>query len=170
MGLFDFLKVAGEDEITDTVEVSTDRVNTLRQENISRKIAALDIDGEKISVSVSGEVATVSGSAPSQEALEKIVLCAGNQHGIGKVDCQIEVDAPPPVAQGTTAAPAAEAAPAPAGESAFYEVQSGDTLGAIAKAHYGDASKYTVIFEANRPMLSDPDKIYPGQKLRIPPQ
>jgi len=168
MGLFDFLKVAGEDEINETVEVSQDRVNTLRQENIARKIAALDIDGEKISVTVQGEVATVSGSAPSQEALEKIVLCAGNQHGIGQVDCQIEVDAPPPpAAEAPVATP--EAAPTPAGESAFYEVKAGDTLGAIAKAHYGDASKYTVIFEANRPMLSDPDKIYPGQKLRIPP-
>ncbi|NND66858.1 MAG: LysM peptidoglycan-binding domain-containing protein, partial [Halioglobus sp.] len=91
--------------------------------------------------------------------------------GIGQVDCQIEVDAPAAAAAPAAATAAApEAAPAPAGESAFYEVQSGDTLGAIAKAHYGDASKYTVIFEANRPMLSDPDKIYPGQKLRIPPQ
>ena len=172
MGLFDFLKVAGEDEITETVEVSQDRVNTLREENIAKKIAALDIDGEKISVNVNGEVATVSGSAPSQEALEKIVLCAGNQHGIGQVDCKIEVDAPPAAAPAPAAeAPAPAAAPAAeAGESTFYEVQSGDTLSAIAKAHYGDASKYTVIFEANRPMLSDPDKIYPGQKLRIPPQ
>ncbi len=169
MGLFDFLKVAGEDEITEKVDVSQDRINALRKENIAKKIAALDIDGEKISVSVNGEVATVTGTAPSQEALEKIVLCAGNQHGIGQVDCQIEVDAPPAAETAAPAAPAPDAAPAPAGESTFYEVKSGDTLSAIAKAHYGNASKYTVIFEANRPMLSDPDKIYPGQKLRIPP-
>jgi len=53
-------------------------------------------------------------------------------------------------------------------EAQFYTVVSGDTLGKIAKAHYGNAMKYPVIFEANTPMLSDPDKIYPGQVLRIP--
>ena len=41
---------------------------------------------------------------------------------------------------------------------------------AIAKAHYGDGNKYHVIFEANKPMLKDPNKIYPGQVLRIPPK
>ena len=49
-----------------------------------------------------------------------------------------------------------------------YTVQAGDTLGKIAQQHYGSAGKYTVIFEANKPMLKDPDKIYPGQSLRIP--
>jgi nucleoid-associated protein YgaU len=48
-------------------------------------------------------------------------------------------------------------------------VQRGDTLSKLAKAHYGDAMKYPLIFEANKPMLADPDKIYPGQVLRIPP-
>ena len=51
----------------------------------------------------------------------------------------------------------------------FHTVESGDTLGKIAKNYYGDAMKYPVIFEANKPMLSHPDKIYPGQVLRIPP-
>ena len=45
---------------------------------------------------------------------------------------------------------------------------SGDTLGKIAKNYYGNAMKYPVIFEANKPMLTHPDKIYPGQVLRIP--
>ena len=58
-----------------------------------------------------------------------------------------------------------EAAP----EATIYVVKKGDTLSAIAKAHYGAASKYMVIFDANKPMLKDPDKIYPGQALRIPP-
>ena len=53
--------------------------------------------------------------------------------------------------------------------SQFHDVVKGDTLSAIAKKYYGDASKYPVIFEANKPMLTHPDKIYPGQKLRIPP-
>jgi nucleoid-associated protein YgaU len=73
----------------------------------------------------------------------------------------MQVDAP-------AAAPAAAAAPA--GESTFYTVKAGDTLGKIAQQHYGSAGKYTVIFEANKPMLENPDKIYPGQSLRIPAQ
>ena len=56
----------------------------------------------------------------------------------------------------------------PADESEYHDVVSGDTLSKIAKEYYGDASKYPAIFEANKPMLSHPDKIYPGQKLRIP--
>ncbi|MBP7184191.1 MAG: LysM peptidoglycan-binding domain-containing protein, partial [Saprospiraceae bacterium] len=48
------------------------------------------------------------------------------------------------------------------------QVQKGDSLSKIAKAFYGDAMKYPVIFEANKPMLTDPDLIYPGQTLRIP--
>jgi nucleoid-associated protein YgaU len=56
----------------------------------------------------------------------------------------------------------------PEPEAEFYEVAKGDTLSKIAKQFYGDANKYNVIFEANKPMLSNPDRIYPGQKLRIP--
>ena len=47
-------------------------------------------------------------------------------------------------------------------------VKPGDTLSKIAKEEYGDANTYMKIFEANKPMLSNPDKIYPGQMLRIP--
>ena len=56
----------------------------------------------------------------------------------------------------------------PAAEPLFHEVKKGETLSEIAQQHLGKASRYREIFEANRPMLSDPDKIYPGQKLRIP--
>lgn len=160
MGMFDFLSSAGDDaaaEATKTVEASQDRMNELRQQSITEKLAALDIEGEQVQVNVNGEVAVLTGQAPNQEALEKMVLCAGNQFGIGQVDCQLQVDAPSAGA-GTTA------------ETVFYTVQSGDTLGKIAAAHYGDAGKYPLIFEANKPMLSDPNKIYPGQSLRIPPQ
>ena len=119
------------------------------------------MEGEQVSVQVKGDNAVLTGTAPSQEALEKIVLCAGNQFGIATVDCQLQVDAP-------AAAEAAPAAAAGAGEATFYTVKSGDTLGKIAQQQYGSAGKYTVIFEANQPMLKDPDKIYPGQSLRIP--
>jgi nucleoid-associated protein YgaU len=175
MGLFDFMKTAGEDTIEEKVKVSPERVDQLRQEAITESLAALDIQGEEVAVTVTGDIATLRGSAPSQEALEKMVLCAGNQFGISQVDCQLTVDAPAqassasaepaPAAQSSAAAPAASAE----AQSTFYTVQSGDTLGKIAADHYGDAGKYPVIFEANKPMLSDPDKIYPGQTLRIPP-
>jgi len=167
MGFFDFLKTAGEDKITEKVEVSPERVNELRQQNISKRIATLGVTAP-ISVAVNGEVATLEGSAPDQATLEKIVLCAGNQHGIGRVDCQITVAAPAASAAAPAAGQAA-AAPSAQAPSTFYTVKSGDTLSKIAKECYGNASRYTAIFEANKPMLSDPDKIYPGQSLRIPP-
>ena len=52
--------------------------------------------------------------------------------------------------------------PTPGAEARFYTVQKGDTLSKISKEHYGDANKYHAIFEANKPMLTHPDKIYPG--------
>lgn len=159
MGLFDFMKDAGDD-ITATVEVTPERVDELRRQSIVKKVAELDIEGEKVDVKVHGDTALLTGSAPSQEALEKIVLCAGNQFGIANVDCQLQVDVAVP-------APSASA-PGSETQATFYTVQAGDTLGKIAQQHYGAASKYTVIFEANQPMLKDPDKIYPGQSLRIP--
>lgn len=177
MGLFDFVANAGEKltdkvlgdtsgaGISDSAEVSQERINQLREENITRMLAELDIDGEQVNVKVNGDSAVLSGTAPSQEALEKLVLCAGNQHGIGSVDCQLQVDAPA-AAEQETSAPAAPVAPT--AEPNFYTVKSGDTLGKIAQEQYGSAGKYTVIFEANKPMLTDPDKIYPGQTLRIP--
>ena len=63
------------------------------------------------------------------------------------------------------------AAPAAAGENPYtqwYEVKKGDTLWKIAKEHYGDGNLYPEIFKANQDVLSDPDKIQVGQKLRIP--
>ena len=176
MGMFDFVKDAGEaltekvlgstdnEEINKTVIVSPERIDQLRGEQIASDIAKLDIDGEQVSVDVNDSVAVLSGSAPSQEALEKMVLCAGNQHGIAEVDCQLKVLA---TAINMTAEPGG-ANPATPAESEFYTVKSGDTLGKIAQEHYGAAAKYMAIFEANQPMLSSPDNIYPGQKLRLP--
>jgi nucleoid-associated protein YgaU len=104
---------------------------------------------DDLGVRVDDDKVTLTGKARSQEEKEKIVLLVGNVEGIGRVDDQMQ---------------AAAAAP----EAQFYEVKSGDTLSKIAKQFYGDANKYNQIFEANRPMLKDPDEIYPGQRLRIP--
>ena len=78
-----------------------------------------------------------------------VVLCCGNVHRVSQVDDLMTVSEP-------------------ADESTYYTVARGDTLSAIAKAQYGNANAYMKIFEANKPMLSSPDKIYPGQLLRIP--
>ena len=95
----------------------------------------------------SGKV-TLTGNAPSPEASEKAALAAGNVANVSEVDNDL-------------VAPAA--APAQ-----YHDVVRGDTLSAISKKYYGDANKYNAIFETNKPMLTHPDKIYPGQKLRIP--
>jgi nucleoid-associated protein YgaU len=104
---------------------------------------------DELGIRVDDDKVTVTGQVDTQENREKIVLLVGNVEGIGKVDDQLRVANPQP-------------------EAVFYEVKSGDTLSKIAKHYYGDANKYPKIFEANKPMLKDPDEIYPGQRLRIP--
>jgi nucleoid-associated protein YgaU len=93
---------------------------------------------------------TVSGTVDDQATKEKVLLCCGNVQGVAAVNDLLVVNAPAPEAQ-------------------WHTVVSGDNLSKIAKKFYGDANKYPLIFEANKPMLTHPDKIYPGQMLRIPP-
>ena len=120
---------------------------------ITDYIRAMKLDAADLKVAFDGasETVTVSGVAADQETREKIVLCCGNVAGVEKVVDQMTVRNPTP-------------------EAKFHTVVKGDTLSKIAKAQYGDANAYMRIFEANRPMLKDPDKIYPGQVLRIPPK
>ena len=117
-------------------------VTYIGTQNLDTSMLSIEFDGASGSVMVSGVV-------PDQATKEKILLCCGNVQGVGQVNELITVDAP-------------------ADESRYHTVERGETLSAIAKTYYGDASKYPAIFEANRPMLSNPDKIYPGQMLRIP--
>ena len=117
-------------------------VTYIGTQNLDTSMLSIEFDGASGSVMVSGVV-------PDQATKEKILLCCGNVQGVGQVNELITVDAP-------------------ADESRYHTVERGETLSAIAKTFYGDASKYPAIFEANRPMLSNPDKIYPGQMLRIP--
>ncbi|MFO1302763.1 MAG: peptidoglycan-binding protein LysM [Burkholderiales bacterium] len=115
-------------------------------------IKAQNLSATGLTVTFDGASATVTlyGVAPDQATKEKIALCAGNVAGVTAVNNMMSVD---------------QSAP----EATYYTVVSGDNLSKISKAHYGDPNKYMVIFEANRPMLQHPDKIYPGQVLRIPP-
>ena len=126
--------------------------DTSAGEAIADYIRALKLDVESLQVSFDAPSSTVrvSGVAKDQATKEKVILCCGNIAGVEKVDENITV----------------REASAPA---QYHTVAKGDTLSAIAKKFYGDANKYQTIFEANKPMLKDPDKIYPGQSLRIPP-
>lgn len=158
MGLFSFIKNAGAKVFgigkTDAEEAAEAAAEELREEAlVARRMEGtirdlgLDVDG--LNVHVNDDMATVSGMAYDQATREKVVLVVGNSEGIASVDDRMTVENIEP-------------------ESQFHTVVSGDTLGKIAKNYYGNAMKYPVIFEANKPMLSDPDKIYPGQVLRIP--
>lgn len=153
MGLFSFLKKAGsnlfgKDEGTKAEEAA--KQLEARKSLLHNEVSRLNFDIEDLSLELDDDTVTVYGKVDSQEEKEKVVLALGNVTGIATVDDRINVVNPKP-------------------ESTFYEVKSGDSLSKIAKEHYGDAMKYPMIFEANKPMLSDPDKIYPGQVLRIPP-
>lgn len=112
----------------------------------------------------------LSGEVDSKADKEKAVLLAGNVAGVGEVvanDLTVKVTEAPADAAGS-AAPVDAPAGEDEGESEFYVIQAGDTLGKIAKEVYGDAMQYPKIFEANREVIQDPDKIFVGQKIRLP--
>ncbi|UXI65917.1 peptidoglycan-binding protein LysM [Tahibacter amnicola] len=142
MSLLEFVKDAGA-KVLDAVANPADAGRQIRS-HIEKEIGVSDVDVQWIEGTVK-----VSGNAKTQADKERLILAAGNIQGVKAVDDAI-----------TVAAPGAA--------SRMYTVKAGDTLGKIAKEHYGDASKYPQIFEANKPQLKDPDKIYPGQVLRIP--
>lgn len=159
MGLIDFVKDAGEAVLEKAGVASAQTKGEASSPKASpppdlakglvRSVELLEIPVENLSIQVAGDTVVVGGISPTQADREQLVLVLGNTRGIAQVDDRLEVKRPEP-------------------EAVFYTVVSGDSLSKIAKAQYGDPMKYPVIFEANRPMLSDPDKIYPGQVLRIP--
>ncbi|WP_188149600.1 peptidoglycan-binding protein LysM [Teredinibacter waterburyi] len=164
MGLFSFVTDAGgalgssiydmlndDEDINKPATISPERMSEIRTKGMRQ---ALDEEfGDTVSnvvVAVNVDAVTLTGTIADQETCEKVTLSAGNRHGITSVDCQIEVEQTAP-------------------EAVFYTVKPGDSLSKIAKEVYQNAGKYGLIFEANKPMLTDPNKIYPGQTLRIPP-
>ena len=166
MGLFSFIGNAGkklfgreDDPAPQTPEEVADFSIKLKEE-----ILALGLPIEHLGIRYDNGTVTVRGEAADQATLEKVILVVGNTAGVTTVDDLMST------AVDTAAETIVEddfVGPEPL--SAFHTVESGDTLGKIAAAHYGVASLYTVIFEANTPMLKHPDAIYPGQVLRIPP-
>ncbi len=163
MGLFSFIKDAGEKllgigdakaEEAAKVEANAEKVAAANQaagNAIKGYVAKMGLEAENLDIGFDGKTGTVmvAGITETQETKEKILLCCGNVKGVEKVEDNMTVTNVEADAQ-------------------YHTVVSGDSLSKIAKAFYGDAMKYPVIFEANKPMLSHPDKIYPGQMLRIP--
>ena len=168
MSLISFFKDAGEklfgskEAEAATQQAQADAANAQAQaaaaqanQGASNAIVAyiaaqnLSADGLSVAFDAAKGVVTVTGQAADQATKEKILLCCGNVRGVDKVDDQMTVATP-------------------ADSSRYYTVVKGDTLSAISKAMYANANQYMKIFEANKPMLSHPDKIYPGQVLRIP--
>jgi nucleoid-associated protein YgaU len=147
MGLFSFIKNAGKKlgigGGDDTPDV----------EAVKKELASHDLGTDKVQVEVVNDKVVLKGEVADQSAFEKAVIAVGNTLGVSKVEA----------GELTVAA-------APAKEPVFYTVKKGDNLWKIAEAQYGKGkgAKNDIIFEANKPMLTHPDKIYPGQVLRIP--
>ncbi|HIO92924.1 MAG TPA: peptidoglycan-binding protein LysM [Leucothrix mucor] len=142
MGLFDFAKNFGNKIFGKDDDDAGEKLQAHIEE---------DNPGvEGLSVTVVDGVATITGEAESASAYEKAVLMAGNALGVDSVE-----------AAGLTA-------PEQTYEVTYYEIQKGDSLWKIADKFYGNGSKYEKIFEENREVIKDPDKIFPGQKIRIP--
>lgn len=164
MSLFDFMKDVGEKLFTPrsaaaapAAGASAAPVNQQTQdvsngEIIKKYIAGLglNVSGLNVTYDSASFTATVTGTAADKETKEKVIIAAGNVQNVAKVDDKMSV----------TSNDGADAK--------FHTVKSGDTLSKISKEVYGDANQYNKIFEANKPMLTSPDKIYPGQVLRIP--
>ena len=146
MGLFDFVKDVGR-QIFDTDAEAADNI----KQHLEIKTSGLS----NLDVKFDDGVATICGDCSSQAVRDQAILMAGNIKGVAKVVAD-DLKAPAPKAE------------EPEEKVEFYEIVSGDTLGGIAKKFYGSAGKYMKIFEANREVISDPNKIFPGQKIRIP--
>jgi len=146
MGLISFVKSAGEKLF------GASEAKAATADDLHKELAKHGLDAPDVKIAVDGDKVHVTGSAANTEQAEKIAIALGNTVGVQTVQNDIKP---------ATAAP----------ESKFYTVKSGDTLWAISEREYGKGhgGKYDVIFQANRPMLTHPDKIYPGQVLRIPP-
>lgn len=154
MGLISFMKsvgqkVFGKDEVV-VPAAPAPTVEPLRASKLLEHVKSLGLAYNSLTVKTSGDTVTIQGEVQTQEDAEKIALAVGNVEGVAVVDNQMTVAEPKE-------------------EAKYHTVESGDTLSKIAKEYYGDMMKYPAIFEANKPMLTSPDLIYPGQVLRIPP-
>ena len=144
MGLFSFLRGKGKNL---GAAQAAEAEAAPPKEALEKELQDLGLDTAGMEIEVEPEAGKVKikGTPKDQETREKVILAVGNVEGVAEVED--EADMPEPV---------------------FHTVEKGDTLWAISEKTLGKGSRYMEIFEANKPMLSDPDKIYPGQVLRIP--
>jgi nucleoid-associated protein YgaU len=151
MGLWNFVKSAGKKLGIGTAEAAEAAPADQEKaaEALKKEVSDLGLDAEGLKVEIAGDRVRLTGKARSQDEKEKAILAVGNIEGVAAVEEEVET-------------------PDPAAQPVFHTVEKGDTLWKIAEKHLGEGAKYQEIFEANRPMLNDPDKIYPGQMLRIP--
>jgi nucleoid-associated protein YgaU len=152
MGLFNFIKSAGK-KLGLGGDDAAPAADAVKKELESH---GLGTDG--VEVAVVDDKVVLKGVVKDQSIFEKAIVAVGNTLGISSVEAgELKVET--------------AGSEAPAKEPVFYTVKKGDNLWKIAEASYGHGKgpKHEVIFEANRPMLTHPDKIYPGQVLRIPP-
>lgn len=145
MGLFDFVKDVGEKIFQKDAEAA---------DNIKEHVEVRTSGVKDLEVEFDDGCATLKGECRTAADRESAILVAGNVEGVEKVVAD-ELKAPPPAPE----------KPEPRVE--YYTIAKGDTLSAIAQRYYGKASEYPRIFEDNREVITDPDKIYPGQKIRI---
>ena len=151
MGLISFIKNAGE-----KIFKSEEKREQEKAALIAAHIKKFGFNTSNIQVSVDDEKVILAGTIDTVDNKNKVIVTAGNIDGISSVEDRLTVMQPPVVTP-------------PPPEKQFYTVKKGDYLSKIAKEVYGNANKYNVIFEANKPMLKDPNLIYPGQVLVIPP-
>ncbi len=153
MSIFDFVKSVGN-KLGIGTEEEAPTADTLKKELDSHKLGT-----DNVEVVVKGDTAVLKGVVKDQSIFEKAVIAVGNTLGVSKVQADELQVTPEP---GKAAVPAKQ--------PTLYTVQKGDNLWKIAEKSYGKGkgAKNTIIFEANKPMLTHPDKIYPGQVLRIP--
>ena len=144
MGLIDFVKRAGK-----RLGIGDDDDKAPSADDLRKEVESHGLDTKDVEIEVDGDEVELRGQQMADELREKIIVAVGNVVGVARVNDRI-------------------AAGKDADGSTFHTVEKGDTLWGISKKHYGNGAHYNEIFEANRPMLSDPDKIYPGQVLRIP--
>lgn len=162
MDLFGFAKDVGR-RLFKTEDEAVDKIRELIEQN--------NPGVENLGVEFENGVVSLSGACETAAAMQQCALIAGNVEGVADVyvNRMTVKAASRPAAEATSEAPAAPAAPAaPEVSDELYVIKSGDTLGKIAKEFYGKASAYMKIFEANRGVIDNPDRIYPGQTIRIP--